>query len=148
MRKFCILLTTLLISMSAMGCGMTPEMRQEIVDGVTAKATVAIKGKMREASEDVVKKVVEAVTKQAAELGISEENVKLLADLTSAAMLDAITDLIDNKVPKVIRAVVEKAVPEATEAEGGTGKGFAGFIYMGLNVLLGLGKKAVTGGLA
>ena len=147
MRKCLLIPILLLISMSAMGCGMTPEMRQEIVDGVTAKATVAIKGKMREASGDVVEKVVEAVTKQAAELGISEENVKLLASLTSAAMLDAITDLIDNKVPKVIRAVVEKAVPKATES-GGTGKGAAGWLYVGLNVLLGLGKKVVTGGLA
>ena len=148
MKKFLLMPVMLLISLSVLGCGMTPEMRQELVDGISAKATVAIRGKMLEASGDVVKKVVETVTKQAAELGISEENVKLLADLASAAMLDAIKDLIDNKVPKVIRAVVEKVVPEATEAESGTGKGVAGFLYMGLQTLLGLGKKGILGGLA
>ncbi len=145
----------LLISLSVLGCGLSPEQRQDLIDGVSEKVTVALQVKMREASVPVIKKAVAAVLKEAAELELTEGEVMKLGEVMQKIMDNVVAELIDEKIPEVVKPVVEKVadkvLPKATEigdGGGGAGKGFAGFLYMGLQVLLGFGKKAVTGGLA
>ena len=153
MRKF-LLVPAMLVSMLVVGCGLSPEQRQGLIDGVSEKVTVALQKKLREASGPVVEKVVAAVLKEAAELELSEDEIKQFGENVQKIVDNAIAELIDEKVPEVVKPVVEKVadkvLPKATEigdGGGGAGKGVAGFLYMGLQMLLGLGKKVATGGL-
>ncbi len=147
MRKLLLMPILLLISMSAMGCGMTPEMRQEMVREVAEHATAAVLEKTKEIAGDVAEKAVEVITEKATELGLSAEKAKELAEAAAEHAKETITLLIEEKVPAAITAVVEKVIPEATESSG-TGKGVAGFLYMAFQGLLGLGKKGILGGVA
>jgi len=146
MRKFLIVPVMLLISMSVLGCGLTVEQRQEMVGEIRDRVTAMVLEKTKAIVGDVAAKTVEAITKKATELGLSAEKAKELGEEAAAHATEAVTKLIEEKVPAVITAVAEKIIPEATE--GGTGKGVAGWLYMAAQGLLGLGKKGILGGLA
>ena len=146
MRKFLLVPVMLLISLSVLGCGMTPEMRQEIVDDLAEIVTTKLGDKTKEIAGKVTAKAVEAITKTATELGISEEKIKELSEKATARATEAVDKFVEEKMPAEVRKVINDVVPEATESA--TGKGVAGFLYMGLQALLGLGKKGILGGVA
>ncbi len=145
MRKFW-LVPAMLVSMLVMGCGLSVEQRQEIVDDLSGIVTAKLGGKVREIAGNVTAKAVEAITKTATELGLSEEKIKELGEKATARASEAVDKFVNEKLPTEVKKVVNDAVPEATESS--TGKGVAGFLYMGLQALLGLGKKGILGGVA
>jgi hypothetical protein len=127
MRKFLLVSVMLLISLPVLGCAISPEQRQFIKDETSARVTAAIQGKMKEAAGPAIEKAVAAVLKQAAELELTEGEIKGLGESMQNIMDKVVAELIDDKVPAVVEKVVEKVVdtvlPEATDETGGGGGG-------------------------
>lgn len=148
MRKLLLMPILLLISMSAMGCGLTVAQRQEMVSEISEHATAVVLEKTKEIAGDVAEKAVEVITEKATELGLSPEKAKELAEAAAEHAKETITKLIEEKVPPAITAIVEKVIPEATEAEGGTGKSILGGLFVLAQGLLGFGSKNILAGVA
>lgn len=147
MRKFLLMSVMLVTTTFSVGCGLTVEQRQEVVDELSEIVTAKLADKTKEIAGNVTAKAVEAITKTATELGISEEKIKELGEKATARATEAVDKFVAEKLPAEVKKVVNDAVPEATESSG-TGKGVAGFLYMAFQGLLGLGKKGILGGVA
>lgn len=145
MRNFLLVSMMVLIATLSLGCGLSMAQRQVVVDEISEYVTAEVVDKTKEIAGDVAEKAIAVITEKAAELGLSEDKVKELGDQAAARAKEEVDRLVKEKLPNAIRDAVEKVVPEATKAEGGTGKGILGGLFGLAQLWLGMGAK---GGLA